>query len=210
MSKSLYSVLRIRRSASSEEIKTSYRKLALKLHPDVTKNDPNKSAEFREVHHAYKVLSDPEQRNLYDRQGITGEGVLGSGAGGAGGLNPEPASVRGVKNHRRTRAGPTSVENHQFNQAVWRAWHYGENAIIKDAVQQKKKPMTSGPHATYWAKRNAKQARSDREARQEEHVSRNVGTNAHRESVVERMESRRRRRRESYPQEQGSGGCVLS
>src|SRR4051794_17106436 len=69
MARDFYSVLGLSRSASADEIKKSYRKLAAKLHPD--KNPGNKSAEsqFKEVNRAYEVLSDPKKRGLYDEFG---------------------------------------------------------------------------------------------------------------------------------------------
>jgi curved DNA-binding protein len=69
MARDFYSVLGLSRSASADEIKKSYRKLAAKLHPD--KNPGNKSAEaqFKEVNQAYDALGDPKKRALYDEFG---------------------------------------------------------------------------------------------------------------------------------------------
>jgi molecular chaperone DnaJ len=70
--KDLYHVLGVERSASAAEIKKAYRKLARKHHPDV--NPGNKEAEerFKEISQAHDVLSDPEQRKLYDQFGMEG------------------------------------------------------------------------------------------------------------------------------------------
>lgn len=67
-----YEVLGISRSSSAQEIKSAYRKLALKYHPD--KNPGNKKAEeaFKEAAEAYSVLCDPEKRALYDQYGHAG------------------------------------------------------------------------------------------------------------------------------------------
>lgn len=72
-----YQILGVGRDASEEEIKKSYRKLALKYHPD--RNPGNKEAEeaFKEAAEAYEVLSDPEKREIYDRYGH--EGLSGTG-----------------------------------------------------------------------------------------------------------------------------------
>jgi molecular chaperone DnaJ len=65
----LYNVLGIERTASQDEVKKAYRRLALQWHPDRTNNDPDAAARFKEVSFAYKVLSDAEERAKYDRLG---------------------------------------------------------------------------------------------------------------------------------------------
>ena len=76
-----YEVLGVERQANEQQIKSAYRKLALKHHPD--RNPGNKEAEehFKEAAEAYSVLADAQKRSLYDRFGHAGV----SGAGGAGG-----------------------------------------------------------------------------------------------------------------------------
>jgi DnaJ-class molecular chaperone len=64
-----YELLGVSRSASTDEIKKAYRKLARKYHPDANPDDPNAEAKFKEVSEAYVVLSDPEKRANYDRFG---------------------------------------------------------------------------------------------------------------------------------------------
>jgi curved DNA-binding protein CbpA len=61
----LYSVLGIAKTASGDEIKEAYRKLAFELHPD-RNSSPNAGERFREISNAYSVLSDPGKRALYD------------------------------------------------------------------------------------------------------------------------------------------------
>lgn len=68
-SKDLYAVLGVSRTASQDEIRTEYRKLARKLHPDVNPGDKAAEARFKEVSAAYGVLSDAKKRKLYDEFG---------------------------------------------------------------------------------------------------------------------------------------------
>ena len=72
-----YEVLGVPRSATNDEIKAAYRKLALKYHPD--RNPGNKEAEekFKEAAEAYEVLSDAQKRKTYDQFGHAGMGGLG-------------------------------------------------------------------------------------------------------------------------------------
>jgi molecular chaperone DnaJ len=69
----LYDILGVGRDASQDEIRTSYRKLARELHPDVS-DDPATEEHFKEITGAYEILSDPEKRARYDRFGATGPG----------------------------------------------------------------------------------------------------------------------------------------
>src|ERR1700733_8478248 len=63
-----YKTLGIERAASADEIKKSYRKLARKYHPDVSK-EPNAEEKFKEVQEAYEDLKDPKKREAYDQLG---------------------------------------------------------------------------------------------------------------------------------------------
>ncbi len=72
MAKDYYQVLGVEKTASAEEIKKAYRKLALKFHPDRNKDDKNAEEKFKEVGEAYAVLSDPEKRKQYDTFGSQG------------------------------------------------------------------------------------------------------------------------------------------
>jgi molecular chaperone DnaJ len=78
--KDLYGTLGIAKGASQDEIKKAYRKLARQYHPDANPGDPSAEERFKEVQHAYDVLSDPEKRKQYDRFGS--ENGRGPGPGG--------------------------------------------------------------------------------------------------------------------------------
>jgi curved DNA-binding protein len=69
MERDYYEVLGVARSASEQEIKSAYRKLARKYHPDVNPDDKQAEARFKEINEAYEVLSDEEKRTKYDRFG---------------------------------------------------------------------------------------------------------------------------------------------
>jgi molecular chaperone DnaJ len=83
-----YEVLGVSRSATEAEIKTAYRKLAVRFHPDKNPGDHTAEEKFKEAAEAYSVLSDAEQRARYDRFGHAGVAGAGAGAnwGGAGGF----------------------------------------------------------------------------------------------------------------------------
>ncbi len=85
--KDYYEVLGINRDASDEEIKKSYRKLAMKHHPDRNPDNPKSEGLFKEAKEAYEILSDPQKRAAYDQYGhaATEAGMgAGGGAGAAG------------------------------------------------------------------------------------------------------------------------------
>lgn len=67
-----YDLLGLTGSASQEEIKKAYRKLALKFHPDKNKDNPEAENMFKLISRAYDVLSDPEKKEVYDRYGVEG------------------------------------------------------------------------------------------------------------------------------------------
>lgn len=64
-----YKVLEVNKTATEEEIKKAYRKLARKYHPDLNPNDENANRKFQQINEAHEVLSDPEKRKKYDTYG---------------------------------------------------------------------------------------------------------------------------------------------
>ncbi len=86
----LYELLEVDPDASAEEIKRSYRRLAMQYHPDANPGDEVAEARFKQIAAAYEVLSDPDRRARYDRFGTTGGfdigDPFGSGPGGLGDL----------------------------------------------------------------------------------------------------------------------------
>ncbi|KAJ5483908.1 Mitochondrial protein import protein mas5 [Penicillium diatomitis] len=80
-----YECLGVDPSATEAQLKTAYKKGALKFHPDKNKNNPEAAEKFKELSHAYEILSDSQKRAIYDQYGE--EGLEGGGAGG--GMNAE-------------------------------------------------------------------------------------------------------------------------
>ena len=90
MNKDLYGILGVDRTADDKKLKSAYRKLAKKYHPDANPGDKEAEQKFKDVGEAYAILSDPEKRKLYDTYGYaafdgSGAGQPGGGAGGPGG-----------------------------------------------------------------------------------------------------------------------------
>ena len=82
-----YEVLGVSKSASADEIKKAYRRLAMKYHPDRNKDDTGTDVKFKEAKEAYEVLRDGDKRAAYDRFGH--DGPRGAGMGGPGGFSAE-------------------------------------------------------------------------------------------------------------------------
>jgi molecular chaperone DnaJ len=78
-----YRILGVARNAGPDEIKSAYRKLAMKHHPDRNQGNTESETVFKEINEAYEVLSTPEKRQVYDQYGAEG---LKAGAGGRGGF----------------------------------------------------------------------------------------------------------------------------
>ena len=82
----LYEVLGVSRTATDDEIKKAYRKLARKHHPDTNPDDPKAEERFKEISAAHDTLSDPDKRKAYDQFGASG------GVGAQGGFDPSAFS----------------------------------------------------------------------------------------------------------------------
>src|SRR5438105_4763703 len=100
--KDLYEILGVSKTATEDEVRAAYRKLARKHHPDVNPGKKAAEAQFKEISAAYEVLSDPEKRKLYDEFGQ--EGLRG-------GFDPDQARAYRTWQDRRGATGnPFSEE----------------------------------------------------------------------------------------------------
>ena len=82
-----YEVLGVSKSSSESDIKTAFRKLARKFHPDKNPDDPNSETQFKEIQEAYAILSNPDQRRKYDMFGHDRPGGSPFGSDGFQGVN---------------------------------------------------------------------------------------------------------------------------
>src|SRR6184192_4412245 len=78
-----YEVLEVERTVNDGELKSAFRKLAMKWHPDRNPGDNTSEHKFKEINEAYEVLKDPDKRAAYDRYG---HAAFEQGAGGAAGF----------------------------------------------------------------------------------------------------------------------------
>ena len=74
MAKNLYDILGVAKTATEAEIKSQYRKLARKYHPDLNKDDKGAAEKFKEISAAYDILGDKDKRQKYDNNEIDAEG----------------------------------------------------------------------------------------------------------------------------------------
>ncbi|WP_421872462.1 molecular chaperone DnaJ [Pararhizobium sp.] len=87
MKRDLYETLGVAKTADEKELKSAFRKLAMKYHPDKNPGDAEAEKTFKEISLAYEVLKDPQKRAAYDRYGHAAfeQGGMGGGGGGMGG-----------------------------------------------------------------------------------------------------------------------------
>lgn len=99
MAQSYYDILGVDKNASADEIKSAYRRLAKKYHPDLNKDNPDAATRFKEINEAYEVLSDTTKKANYDQYGSASgpnpNDFFRGGAGGAGGFDFDLGDIFG-------------------------------------------------------------------------------------------------------------------
>ncbi len=154
MVKNLYDILGVNRNATEAEIKSQYRKLARKYHPDLNKDNKDAGEKFKEISSAYDILGDKDKRKKYDNNEIDadgkptgygmggGRGYQSSGNGGFGGAGFDFSSIfgedifggfggRGFQN----RAQKGSDVNYYLDVEFLDAVRGGEKSIVLDGKQ---------------------------------------------------------------------------
>lgn len=120
----LYKILEVLPSASQDEIRKSYRKLARKYHPDSNPNDKNASDRFKEIAEAYAILGDEGKRAEYDAQKAEKKDGLGE---------------------KKARANSFSGTGAKFSKSdIWNQFFYGANPFGENPLDKKKKATTDG------------------------------------------------------------------
>ncbi len=122
--KDYYGLLGIKKTASAEEIRKAFRKLARKYHPDVNPGDKSAEDKFKQISEANDVLSDPKKRKIYDQLGFYSDNIDpaaaeayarggGFGAGGFGSAGPGAGTGGGSRTH--TQEVPFDFSGFDFN-----------------------------------------------------------------------------------------------
>lgn len=134
MGRDFYKILGLERSATPEEIKKAYKKMAMKYHPDKAKDEETRvrnEEKFKEVAEAYAVLSDSDKKQVYDRYGEDG-------------LNGNPSGAQNPFGHSRTSFTYSSVDPRELFNGV-----FGPNFnIFSDGVFEGMDFTTSAPRAS--------------------------------------------------------------
>lgn len=133
MGKDYYKLLNLKRTASLEEIKSAYRKLALVYHPDrsVASNLTKHEAEgkFQYITEAYEVLTDQHRRKEYDESNGINDSLVREAINQHRQWNPQPVYYRKFRIVRpgRYHNYENDVDHRKFDVKTWKMAHYGEN-----------------------------------------------------------------------------------
>src|ERR1700739_2233281 len=121
--KDYYATLGVKKTATAEEIRKAFRKLARKYHPDVNPNDNKAEEKFKEISEANDILSDPKKRKIYDQLGFysdnidpaAAEAYARGGGFGAGGFGGPAQDAGGGRTRTYTQEVPFDFSGFDFN-----------------------------------------------------------------------------------------------
>ena len=130
--KDYYGALGVKKTASSEEIRKAFRKLARKYHPDVNPNDKKAEEKFKEISEANDVLSDPKKRKIYDQLGFYSDNIDPAAAeaysrGGGFGAGGFGATLRAAEAARASISAALIF-------LIWAARAAGQAAVAASAI----------------------------------------------------------------------------
>lgn len=118
-SKDYYGILGVKKTASADEIRKAFRKLARKYHPDVNPNDKKAEEKFKEMSEANDILSDPKKRKIYDQLGFYSDNIDPAAAEAAArGEYGFPGGGGGRSYTSQQRGGPVGFEGFDFSDFV--------------------------------------------------------------------------------------------
>ena len=139
--KDLYKILQIKRFASVREVKLAFRQLALKKHPDVSSatNKAQAAREFQEITDAYSILSQPSEKDKYDRS-LNHYGSTTTSASYYSGRARDFKTPYEEFDRMAYRASRTEyIRTEHFNAAAWNAEHYGDAMEEGEQIEDKHK-----------------------------------------------------------------------
>ena len=212
-----YKILGIAHSASLREAKMAYRKLALIYHPDVTGNDKEKTEHFKKIKFAFDCIE----------KGIDNNSNLSPNRGRHQ-WNPtsrryekNPAYTMHTSNTQQRSRVRVATDSHQFNTKVWNAWHYGDDAIIRDSVTQTKKApdgysAEKNKHVRYHKKMYEKERKEAQRMYREAEENREKHEKMTQDEIIAKMRFRsdfRKRAMKDPSSERGTGNdgeCIVS